>query len=192
MMMSYLSDAGLFLVDTVLGFYILIVMFRFLLQLARADFYNPLSQFVVTVTNPPLTRLRKVIPGLWGIDLAAVVLLVFLESLRLGLITIMLGHSPRPFGVLILSIAELLKLATYIAIFSIFVRAILSWFSSGRGHPLTHLLESFTEPVLQPIRRLLPSTIGLDLSPLLAFIFLMLSLKLVTQPLIDLGRTLIY
>ena len=191
-MMSYLSDAGVFLVDTVLGFYILIVMFRFLLQLARADFYNPLSQFVVTVTNPPLTRLRKVIPGLWGIDLASVVLLVFLESLRLGLITIMLGHSSRPFGVLILSIAELLKLATYIAIFGIFVRAILSWFSSGRGHPLTHLLESLTELVLQPIRRLLPSTIGLDLSPLLAFIFLVLSLKLVTQPLIDLGRKLIY
>ena len=191
-MISYLSDAGVFLVDTVLGFYILIVMFRFLLQLARADFYNPLSQFVVTVTNPPLTRLRKVIPGLWGIDLASVVLLVFLESLRLGLITIMLGHSSRPFGVLILSIAELLKLATYIAIFGIFVRAILSWFSSGRSHPLTHLLESLTELVLQPTRRLLPSTIGLDLSPLLAFIFLVLSLKLVTQPLIDLGRKLIY
>ena len=190
--MPYISDAGLFLVDTVLGFYILIVMFRFLLQLARADFYNPLSQFVVTVTNPPLMRLRKLIPGLWGIDLAAVVLLVVLESLRLGLITILLGHSARPFGVLILSIAELLKLATYIVIFCIFVRAILSWFSSGGGHPLTHLLESLTKPVLQPIRRLLPSTMGLDLSPLLAFIFLMLSLKLVTQPLIDVGRTLIY
>ena len=80
-MTPYFSDAGLFLIDTVLGFYILIVMLRFLLQLTRADFYNPISQFVVKITNPPLTRLRRVIPGFWGIDLAAVVLLIALESL---------------------------------------------------------------------------------------------------------------
>ena len=188
MMRPYFSDAGLFLIDTVLGFYILIVMLRFLLQLTRADFYNPISQFVVKVTNPPLTRLRRVIPGFWGIDLAAVVLLIALESSRLALVTILLGHSAAPLGVVILSVAELLKLAAYVVIFSIFIRAVMSWFSSGHGHPMTRLLGSFTEPILRPARRLIPSTGGLDLSPLIVFIALMLFLKIVVQALLDLGR----
>ena len=61
---SYLSDAALFLVDTILGIYILLVLLRFLLQLVRADFYNPISQFIVRATNPPLVRLRRFIPSL--------------------------------------------------------------------------------------------------------------------------------
>jgi len=73
---GYFADAGLFLVDTVLGIYILIVLLRFLFQLAGADFYNPLSQFIVKASNPPLARLHKLIPSLWGIDLGAIVLLV--------------------------------------------------------------------------------------------------------------------
>jgi YggT family protein len=191
MIRPYFSDAGLFLIDTVLGFYILIVMLRFLLQLTRADFYNPISKFVVKVTNPPLTRLRRVIPGFWGIDLAAVVLLITLESLRLGLITILLGHSAATLGVIILSVAELLKLAAYVVIFSIFIRAIMSWFSSGHGHAMTRLLGSFTEPFLRTARRLIPSTGGLDLSPLIVFIALMLFLKIVVQALMDLGHLLL-
>jgi len=191
MMRPYFSDAGLFLIDTVLGFYILIVMLRFLLQLTRADFYNPISQFVVKVTNPPLTRLRRVIPGFLGIDLAAVVLLIALECFRLGLVTILLGHSAAPLGVVILSVAELLKLAAYVVIFSIFIRAVMSWFSSGHGHPMMRLLGSFTEPILRPARRLIPATGGLDLSPLLVFIALMLFLKVVVQALLDAGRHLL-
>ena len=84
-MESYLSDAALFLVDTILGIYILLVLLRFLLQLVRADFYNPISQFIVRATNPPLVRLRRFIPGLWGVDLAALLLLVAMEALRISL-----------------------------------------------------------------------------------------------------------
>ena len=81
---GYFSDAGLFLVDTVLGLYILIVLLRFLFQLTGVDFYNPISQFIVKISNPPLRRLRRVVPGLWGIDFAAVVLLIVLEGARIG------------------------------------------------------------------------------------------------------------
>ena len=182
---GYFADAGLFLVDTVLGIYILIVLLRFLFQLARADFYNPLSQFIVKASNPPLARLHQLIPSLWGIDLGAIVLLLILEGLRLALTALMLGHTPRVGGVLILSIGELLKLAVYVVVFSIFVRALLSWVSMAR------LLGSFTEPLLAPARRLLPATSGLDLSPIIVFLGLMLILKLVVQPLLDLGRILL-
>ena len=188
---GYFADAGLFLVDTVLGLYILIVLLRFLFQLVRVDFYNPLSQFIVKASNPPLARLHKLIPSLWGIDLGAIVLLLILEGLRLTLTTLMLGHTPRVSGVLILSIGELLKLAVYVVVFSIFVRALLSWVSSGANHPMARLLGSFTEPLLAPARRLLPATGGLDLSPIILFITLTLILKLIVNPLLDLGRSLI-
>ena len=188
---GYFADAGLFLVDTVLGIYILIVLLRFLFQLAGADFYNPLSQFIVKASNPPLARLHQLIPSLWGVDLGAIALLLILEGLRLALTTLMLGHTPRMSGVLILSIGELLKLAVYVVVFSIFVRALLSWVSSGTGNPMARLLGSFTEPLLAPARRLLPATGGLDLSPIIVFMVLMLVLKLLVQPLLDVGRMLI-
>ena len=188
---GYFADTGLFLDDTVLGLYILIVLLRFLFQLVRVDFYNPLSQFIVKASNPPLARLHQLIPNLWGIDLGAIVLLLILEGLRLSVTALMLGHTPRVSGVLILSIGELLKLAVYIVVFSIFVRALLSWVSNGTRNPMARLLGSFTEPLLAPARRLLPATGGLDLSPIIVFIALMLVLKLLVQPLLDVGRILI-
>ena len=188
---GYFSDAGLFLVDTVIGFYTLIVLLRFLFQLTRADFYNPVSQLIVRVTNPPLVRLRRIIPGFQSIDIAAIVLLVVLEGLRLSLTVLMIGRTPHISGILILSVAELLKLAVYIVVFSIFLRAILSWISNRSYHPIAGLLVSFTDPLLAPARRLLPAGAGIDLSPIFVFIVLMLALKLVVQPLLDLGRVLI-
>jgi YggT family protein len=188
---GYFADAGLFLVDTVLGLYLLIVLLRFLFQLVRADFYNPLSQFIVKASNPPLTRLHQLVPSLWGIDLGAIVLLLLLEGLRLVLTALMLGHAPRVSGVLILSIGELLKLTVYVVVFSIFVRAVLSWISNGTRNPMARLVTSFTEPLLAPARRLLPATGGLDLSPIIVFFILMLVMKLLVQPILDIGHRLI-
>ena len=190
-MSPYISDAALFLFDTILGFYVLIVMLRFLLQLTKADFYNPISQFVVKVSNPPLAPMRRLVPNIFGIDLAVMILLVALEGLRLGLITTALGHSPHPIGLFLLSIGELLKLAIYIVIFSIFIRAILSWFGSGNNQPFSVLLKSFTDPILRPAQKIIPAATGLDLSPMIIFIGLMLLLKIFVQPLLDIGRELL-
>jgi len=188
---SYFSDAGLFLIDTLLGIYILLVLLRFLLQITRSDFYNPISQFIVRATSPPLVRLRRFIPGLWGIDLSALLLVLSIEAIRISLATFLLGHSPRIVGVILLSIGEITKLTAHIVIFSIFVRALLSWFSSGLHHPMTKLLNSFTDPILRPARRIIPATGGIDLSPLIIFILMMLILKLLVQPLLDLGQMLL-
>ena len=188
---SYFSDTGLFVIDTVLGIYILLVLLRFLLQLTRADFYNPISQVIVRATNPPLVRLRKFIPSFWGVDLSPLLLLLGMEVVRLALTAMLLGHSPQFSGILVLSIGELAKLAVYVVIFSIFIRALLSWFSSGLHHPMMKLLNSFTEPLLRPVHQMLPATNGLDLSPLIAFIVLMIVLKLVVQPILDLGAFLL-
>ena len=188
---SYLSDAALFLMDTILGIYILLVLLRFLLQLVRADFYNPISQFIVRATNPPLVRLRRFIPGFWGVDLAALLLLIAIEALRISLTAVLLGHSPRLIGVIVLSLGELAKLTVYTVIFSIFIRALLSWFSNGLQHPITRLLSSFTDPMLRPVQRILPATGGIDLSPLVVFVVMMLVLKLFVQPMLDVAANLL-
>jgi len=185
----YLSDVALFLVDTILGIYILLVLLRFLLQLVRADFYNPVSQFIVRTTNPPLTYLRRLIPSSRRIDVSALLMLLGMEIARISLVSMLLGHNPRMIGVILLTIAELVKLATHIVIFSIFVRALLSWFSGGSHHPLTRLLGSFTDPILRPVRRVIPMTSGIDLSPLVLFFGLILALKLIVRPLMDAGNT---
>lgn len=190
--MSYLSHALLYLIEVIFGFFILLVLLRFLFQLVRADFYNPMSQFIVTLTNPPLKLLRRFIPGMLGIDWAAVVLLLAAKALEIYLISWFLGVlNPNPAGVLVLGITALLKLTVYVYIVALLIRIILSWVSPyGTRHPIGELLYSLTEPVLYPARRLLPPVSGLDLSPILVFILLQLSLFLIVQPLADVGATL--
>ena len=147
-----------------------------MLQLTGADFDNPISKFIVKAINHPISRLRRVIPGLWGIYFAIVVLLVVLEGARIAITALLIGHTPQLAGLLILSIAELLKLAVYVIVVSIFIRALLSWISMGRSHSMLQLLHSLTEPLMAPARRILPTTSGLDLSPIIVFIVLMLIL----------------
>lgn len=187
---GYVGDAGSFLIESLLGLYILAVLLRLLFQLARADFYNPISQFLVTVTNPPLLALRRVIPGLWGIDLASVVLLVTLSVAKLYLLGMVFGRLPAFGGAVVLGIAELLELTVYVIMIAVFIRIILSWVSPSRNNPVTALLVSLTEPVMAPARRVVPAVGGLDLSPILVFIALGLVLRLVISPILDIGRIL--
>jgi len=187
---GYLSQAGLFLVETLFSLYILAVLLRFLFQLVRADFYNPISQFLVTVTNPPLRPLRRVVPGFWGVDLAAVVLLLALTVLKLYVLYLLLGQTPGAGGVLVMAVADLLNTTIWIFIVTLFIRVILSWVNPGGYNPALGLLYSLTEPLMRPARRLLPAVGGLDLSPIAVFILLYLSRILIVAPLMDLGRAL--
>jgi YggT family protein len=187
---GYLGQAGLFLVETVFGLYILAVLLRFLFQLVRADFYNPISQFLVTVTNPPLRPLRRLVPGLWGVDLAAVVLLVALSVLKIYLLLFLSGQAAHPAGVVVLAVADLISTVVWIFIIAVFIRVILSWVNPGGYNPALGLLYSLTEPLMRPARRLLPPVGGLDLSPIVVFVLLYLSRFLIVAPLMDLGRVL--
>jgi YggT family protein len=189
--MSYLGQAALYLVQVVFGFFILLVLLRFLFQLARADFYNPMSQFIVSFTNPLLKPLRRVIPGVLGIDWAAVVLLIVLKALEIHLTAWFLGFQPLPAAVLVLALTGLLKLTVYVYIVAILIRAVLSWVNPyGTRHPFGNLLYGLTEPLLYPARRLLPAVSGFDLSPIIVLVLLQLTLFLVVRPIEDLGVSL--
>jgi YggT family protein len=172
--------AVVFLIQTLFGFYILAVMLRFLLQWVRADFYNPLVQFLVRITNPPLLPLRRIVPGYRGLDLAAVVLAFVLQTIEMLLITLLLGQPVGVGGLLMLAVLELLKLLINIYLWGVIIQAVLSWFNPDPYHPAARVLAQLTAPVLRPARRLLPPISGVDLSPMLvvvALIFVSLLLQ---------------
>jgi YggT family protein len=166
-------------------------MLRFLLQWARADFYNPVSQFIVKATQPPLTPLRKLIPGFGGLDTAALVFMVILKFAELWLVTGLMGMSPQIGGLAILSIAELISLLINVFIFSILIQVIISWVNPGMYNPVMGLLHSLTEPLLGPARRRIPPISGLDLSPIIVIVGLQLAAMLVVAPIRDVARAML-
>jgi YggT family protein len=180
---SYLTDPLVFLVQTLFGLYIAVVLIRFLLQWVRADFYNPLSQFVVRITSPVLRPLRRVIPGVGGIDAASLVLAWVLQTLELALLAAILGTSVFPIGALLWSVPALLETILDIFLFAILIRAVLSWINPDPYHPVSALLARLTDPILLLIQRRLKPLGGVDLSPLVAMVAIVLVEKLMIPPL---------
>ncbi|HYY15707.1 MAG TPA: YggT family protein, partial [Gammaproteobacteria bacterium] len=134
---SYIADALTFLIKTVFELYILAVMLRFLLQLFRADFYNPISQFLIKITTPVLRPLRRWIPGFAGIDVAALALMAILQFIEIALIAAANGYIPGIGGLLIVSIASLLQLLIYVFIVAILIQVVLSWIAPDTYNPMT-------------------------------------------------------
>ncbi len=188
---GYVDDALTLLIGTLFGIYILTVMLRFLFQLVRADFYNPLSQAIVAITNPPLRPLRRIIPGLHGFDVPSVVLMLALQMLETWLIFTIEGLPRGAGGITVIAVAKLLQLAVYVFLFAIIIQVIVSWVAPGAYNPLTQLLYSLTAPVLKPARSMLPPFGGLDFSPLLVLLALQLILILIVRPIFDVGQTLL-
>ncbi len=171
-----------FLLTTLFQLYIAVVLLRFLLQWARADFYNPLSQFVIKVTTPLVRPLRRLIPGFGGWDLATLVLAYLLTMLQVALVGTQIsqytfpglldGQSLNLLGVALLSLLDLFALTISLFLIAIIIQALSSWFNPGHYNPLTAVLYSVTDPLLRPARRLLPPISGIDLSPLLVLLAL--------------------
>ena len=180
---TYYTNPLEFLITTLFSLYILAVMLRFLLGVVRADFYNPVSQFLVRITNPLLVPLRRLIPGFGKYDTAALVLLLVLQLISLVVTVLLRGGDIILLNLLIHAVIELILLMLNVFIIAIFVQVILSWINPGTYNPVTAMLSSLTSPLLQPIQRLLPSVAGIDLSPLFALIGLQV-LKMLVMPLL--------
>lgn len=180
---TYVTNPIEFLINTLFGLYILAVMLRFLLALVHADFYNPISQVLVKITNPPLRPLRRVLPALGGVDTSSLVLMLALQMAAFLLITLLRGADISFVSLLILSVAELIGLVLNVLLFAILIQVVVSWVNPSGYNPAISLLYSLTEPVLGPCRRLIPPLSGLDLSPLLALIAIQLVKMLLLPPL---------
>lgn len=157
------------------SFYLTIVLLRFLLQLARADFYNPITQFAVKATNPLLRPLRRIVPGWGGVDGASIVLAVIIQAITFYLILIALnGGVPgvNPLTLLTWSVLNVLDLIVTIYFWSVIAVVVVSWIAPGSNHPAIQLVAQITEPVMRPVRNVMPSMGGLDLSPIIVFLIL--------------------
>jgi len=180
---AYLLNPIVFIVQTLFGLYAAVVAMRFLLQWVRADFYNPLSQFIVKVTTPVLRPLRRVIPGYGGLDLAALVLLWVLTAIELGILTLVLGSGRSAFLAVGWAIPEMVELFINIFLFAILIRVILSWVNPDPYNPVVSLLAKLTDPLMRPAQRLIRPTGGIDLSPMLVMMALVLLNMLLIPPL---------
>jgi YggT family protein len=188
---SYLIQAAVFLIQIIFGLYILAVLLRYLLARVRADFYNPLSQFLVKVTNPAIKPLRRLIPGYLGIDWPSILLLLLVQGLEIVLISLIAsGQIPSPLGLLVLTIAYLIKEIIYVYLFIIFIQIVISWINPGAYNPITIIMYQLSEPILKPARKLIPAAGGFDFSSLVVIIGLQLLIILLVSPLMDLGLRL--
>ncbi len=197
---GYLTSPFLLIINTLFDLYVLLIMLRFIFQMLRADFYNPISQFIVRATAPPLKPLRKIIPGLGGQDLASLVLglliilikFFIIRSLGFPVVTIASAVAPIASagygGLFLFAMADLVATFLNIFLFAIIIQVILSWVNPGTYNPVIGLVNTLSRPVMRPIQKFIPPMGGLDLSPLFATLGLMVLKMLLIPPFIFIGN----
>ena len=170
--MNVITEMIHYVVTHLLSVFALLVMLRFVLQWVRADFYNPLSQGIVKITNPPLKLLHRIIPSFWGLDIAAL-LLVFMTHVIILVFTLLLsGNNPLPAMMNISAIAALKIFISLlnIATASLLISITLSFIAPMTTHPMAIIVRQISEPLMRPFRKLLPDMGGIDLSPIFVFL----------------------
>ena len=165
-----MSYALIFVFKTLFELYILCFLLRLVLQWTRADFHNPLSQFIVRVTNPVVAPLRRFIPPLRHLDTSTLMIFLLMEAMMVALLSVNAGIelSPPLFAFYVILRAVYTTIRMYV--FVILIYAILSFVSPGTYNPLSNVLANVSEPLLRPVKRIIPTIGGLDLSPLFVLI----------------------
>lgn len=161
-----------FLVKTVIDLYVMILLLRIWMQWARTDFYNPLSQFIVKVTQPIVGPLRRVIPSLGPIDSSSLLVAFLLMTIKYPLLLlIQSGEISLSLYNLLFGLISVIKSAGYLVFWVIIIRSIMSWISQGRS-PMDYVLLQLTEPLMAPVRRIIPAMGGLDFSAMVVILVL--------------------
>lgn len=184
---TYLTNPAIFLIDTLASLYILAVVLRFLLQWCGADYYNPIAQFLVKLTHPPLRWLRRFVPPVGRIDTSSIILALGLQMLADFSILTLKNIGISIGALVILSLTQLISLLINIFIFAVFARALLSWINPGTFGAVTALLHDLTEPLLNVCRKFVPDLGGVDFSALVALVFLQLAKMVILPPLNELA-----
>ncbi len=185
-------DALTFIINTAMSAYIGAIGIRFILQQVRADYYNPLAQFIVKVTNPVLVPARRFIPGFGGMDIAALIiclLLIFIKFLffkTVGFQSIPIAGYGLPLAtstpiLAVLTIVELIDLFFSIFFFAIIVMAILSWIAPDPSNPVYRMVATIADPVIKPFKKMVPPIAGIDVTPMIAIVALQ-AIKMVLIP----------
>lgn len=176
--MNALQEILLLLINTAFSIYASLLLIRMLLGLVRASFYNPISQFLVKVTDPVIKPLRRFIPSIGKIDTASVVAVMGCKTIQLILIA-SIGLASMSDNFISYVIGGTLQLAVWVFLIALIIQVIASWIGSAQSSPVIPLAQSLTEPLLRPIRRYMPNTGMIDLSTLVAMIILNIALILI-------------
>lgn len=178
------NSAAIFVIQTLGSLYLLVILLRFILQLVRANFYNPLCQFTVKATQPLLKPLRRIIPSLFGLDMSSLVLAIIVQMLLMAVILLLSYGVTGNIGYLLIwSVIGITSLFLKVFFFAMIISVILSWVAPGSHSPAAELVYQISEPALAPFRKIVPNLGGLDISPILAFLVIQLIQSYVIPPL---------
>ncbi|MDP3518342.1 MAG: YggT family protein [Pseudohongiella sp.] len=181
--MNAIGNIGSLLVSTLGTLYMLAVLLRFLLQISRADFYNPITQMIVRATDPGVQLFRRFIPGFKGVDFATLVFAVLVESILICALIFMAGFDLPGIGLILTwAVGGILNFILDIYFWSLLVSIVSSFIAPFSEHPALVLVRQLTEPIMAPFRRLLPSMGGLDLSPIFVFLSIQILKILLIAP----------
>ncbi|MBT8139785.1 MAG: YggT family protein [Gammaproteobacteria bacterium] len=170
------------LVTVAVDIFTLLVLLRLMLQGAKADFYNPISQFIVRATDPLLKPIRRMIPGLWGIDMASVALALLVQCAGILLLTLLSGQVlTNPFAYLLIAIFNTAEILLQFYFFAIIILVVISWVAPTTYNPAAVLLQQVTDPIIRPVRSALPDMGGLDFSPMVV-LFVIYILRSIVMP----------
>lgn len=180
---NYFSDPLIFLIETLFGLYMGIVALRIIMQWAQWEYHNQIVQIIIKTTQIPVKFLRQFIPAFGRWDTATVILLLIITLLKIAVISLLQFGQLEPLTLLKISILDIFSLFITLFTVSIIVQALLSWITPHQSNPITPLISKMNAPILRPIRKLIPTISGLDLSPLIAIIGLHV-LSLLIRPLL--------
>ncbi|HNP64178.1 MAG TPA: YggT family protein [Woeseiaceae bacterium] len=170
-----LPQALHYIIEALASLYILVLLLRIWLPWLRADFRNPLAQGILRLTSPLVVPLRRVIPSFGRLDTATVLVAFAIQYAAVFLILLIyvafkVMSMPSIGAIALTSIVKLIMLSVNLFAFAILIRVILSWVAPGMHNPATAIIATLSEPVLRPLRRIIPPMGGFDLSPMLAII----------------------
>jgi len=169
-MPSNIASALVFIVNALTSLYLLVLLLRFWLPWLRADFRNPLAQGILKLTSPVVVPLRRIVPSFGRLDTATILVAFVVQYLGLILILLIFDVSASISTIAISAVVKLVLLSLNLFLFAIFIRIILSWVSQGQYNPATAIISTLTEPLLRPVRRLIPPMGGFDISPIFVII----------------------
>ncbi|TJY59373.1 YggT family protein [Sinimarinibacterium sp. CAU 1509] len=176
------SNAALFLLTTLFDLVLWLFMLRIILQWVRADFYNPISQGIWRATRYPTDWLRGVIPAVGKLNTGAALVVLAIALIYVYSVTGLLGFGVSVLSAVWFAILKTGVLAVNLYTFTLFVQAIMSWLGPGVNNPASNILWSINEPLLRPVRRIIPPLSGLDLSPLAVILLLQVLNRLLPLP----------
>jgi len=167
------SDPIIFLLKTLANLYLFVVLLRLVLQLTRADFYNPISQGIVKATNPLVLPIRKIVPSVSRVDSASVVLALLVQLITVAVIFFLSGFDAAPSQYFVYTVMGVIYHFLDLYFWAMLISVILSWVAPNASHPGALLVQQITEPLYSFVRGFIPNLGGLDISPI--FIFLGIS-----------------